>query len=97
MIALSVVYDVQPGQMDAVLSALRRMKVEVSANEPDCLVFQVSRVRDREDQLILYEVYRNERALEMHSSSAHFEAIIKGEVIPMLVKRMRTVLDVVIE
>jgi quinol monooxygenase YgiN len=96
MIALSVVYDVQPGKMDAVLAALQRMKHAVSSGEPDCLTFQVSRVRGEENRLLLYEVYRDEQAFETHNGSPHFEAIVQGEIVPMLASRVRTVLDMVI-
>lgn len=96
MIALSVVYDVMPGNMGAVSAALTRMKAQVLAQEPGCSIFQVSRVRGQDNRLMLYEVYRDEQALEAHGATAHFEQIIKGEVIPMLLKRERTTLDVVV-
>lgn len=96
MVAISVVYDVKPGNMDAVLAALTRMKAQVLANEPGCSIFQVSRVRGQDNRLILYEVYRDDETLEAHGATAHFEAIIKAEVIPMLEKRERTTLDVVV-
>lgn len=94
MIALSVVYDVTPGNMDAVLAALKRMKAQVLAQEPGCSIFQVSRVRGQDNRLMLYEVYGDEEALDKHGATPHFEQIIKGEVIPMLQKRERTSLDV---
>jgi (4S)-4-hydroxy-5-phosphonooxypentane-2,3-dione isomerase len=94
MIALSVVYTVKPGVEEAVLEALERMKQIITEDEPGCLIYQVSRVRELPNTLLLYEVYKDEEALGAHAATRHFEAIIKGEVIPMLVSRVRTVCDV---
>ena len=88
MIAIAVRYVVRPGKMEAALEALRRMKV-LMADEPGCVFYQVSRDRDRENALLLYEVYRDEAALEAHADTPHFKDVVLGEVIPMLESRNR--------
>jgi quinol monooxygenase YgiN len=80
--------------IDAVLSALRRMKARIAAEEPGCVQYQVSRARTAANQLLLYEVYSDDSALEAHRSTPHFRAIIEGEVIPMLERRDREFFDV---
>ncbi|HQZ12022.1 MAG TPA: antibiotic biosynthesis monooxygenase [Devosia sp.] len=94
MISLSVIYTIQRGKQAEVIEALKRMKRAVTDHEPGCLIYQVSKPRETDDTLILYEVYEDEEALSHHSTSPHFETIIKGQVIPMLVGRARTVCDV---
>lgn len=96
MIAISVIYEVKPGRMDAVLEALARMRREVVVHEPACSIYQVSKVDGAENRLFLYEVYNDAAALQAHGETPHFQAIIKNEVIPMLDNRERTSLQVVI-
>lgn len=96
MIALNVIYTVRDGDMDQVLYFLDLMKTFVSNNEPDCVLYQVSRSRTDANSLLLYEVYRDDEALTAHGNTPHFESIIKKEVIPRLENRVRSMFDVVI-
>ncbi|MBX0329809.1 antibiotic biosynthesis monooxygenase [Oscillochloris sp. ZM17-4] len=90
MIVLVARYTCKPGKGDAVLEALRRMVAAIAADEPGCPLFHVCRATDDPDRLMLYEHYLDDAALKAHSETAHFKAIILGEVVPMLDVRERS-------
>lgn len=89
MILMTVKYYVKDGQMEQVLAGLEAMKVEVTAHEPDCLVYQVWQSRDEAGVLLLEEVYTDEAALAAHRETPHFKAILEARVIPCLNNRIR--------
>jgi (4S)-4-hydroxy-5-phosphonooxypentane-2,3-dione isomerase len=89
MIVLAVKYFVKPGNTEAVVAALRRMKPLVTAHEPNCRMYQLSRAENADNLLFLYEVYDDQAALDFHRATPHFKSIIEGEVIPMLERRER--------
>ncbi|MCV3242864.1 putative quinol monooxygenase [Mesorhizobium sp. ZC-5] len=97
MIALNVIYTVKEGKMDEVLRLLARMKDLVKAKEPGCVLYQVSKSQSDENILLLYEVYKDQLALDAHGNTGHFEEIVKKEVVPRLESRVRTAFDVTIE
>lgn len=82
-------YTVKPGNTDAVLAELEKMKPLVKANEPGCLTYHVNRAREAPDTLLLYEEYADQAALDAHANTPHFKEIIVGKIIPMLEKRER--------
>ena len=82
-------YTVKPGNVEAVLAALERMKPLVRQHEPGCLIYHANRSKDDPNLLLLYEEYADQAALEAHTMTAHFQEIIVGTVIPMLEKRER--------
>jgi autoinducer 2-degrading protein len=96
VIVLVAKYHVQPGQIDAVLGHLNEMKPLVEANEPGCRFYQVSRATESDDLVLLYEHYSDAAALEAHRSTAHFQEIIEGRVLPLLVERERELFELVI-
>lgn len=94
MIVLLARYFVKPGHVPAVLDALRRMSDEIKSHEPGCVQYQVSVSTEHPQQVLLYEGYRDEPALLGHRDTAHFKSIIEGEILPMLEKREREILEV---
>jgi len=89
MIVLVAKYYVKSGRMDDVAAALQRMGPLVKAHEPGCTTYQVSRSTDRPDLFMLYEIYKDEAALQAHRATPHFKEIIEGTIAPMLDKRER--------
>ena len=89
MVVLAVKYTCPPDKTDAILAALRRMAALVKQNEPGCRAYQVSRSEENPDLLLLYEVYDDQAALDVHASSDHFKEIVQGEIIAMLESRVR--------
>jgi autoinducer 2-degrading protein len=96
MIVLTARYTIQPGQLEKVLGYLREMAVRVKAAEPACKMYRVHKPVDTEDML-LYEVYVDEEALEAHKHTPQFKEIIEGKVVPLLIKREREVFDLVLD
>jgi quinol monooxygenase YgiN len=56
------------------------------ALEADCVVFDVCIDPERDDLVLLYEVYRDEAAFEAHLASAHF-ADFNARVTPWISDR----------
>jgi len=89
MIVLVAHYYCKPGEVDAVLETLRKMKPLVEAHEPDCVFYQASRSQEDPNHLMLYEHYVDEAALLGHRETPFFKQYIEGEIIPRLEKRVR--------
>ncbi len=78
--------DVQPGKTERCLEAcLENVKTTVRS-EPDCLRFEVLRDSNDQNRVCFVEVYTNEKALEAHFETPHFnkfwetvEDLIEGE------------------
>ncbi len=83
-------YTVKPGNVEAVLDALRRMAPLVRAHEPGCTTYHVNRAQDDPNALLLYEEYVDQAAVDAHAATAHFREIILGTVVPLLERRERT-------
>jgi quinol monooxygenase YgiN len=96
MIVLTAKYHVQPGKVEEVEAALKRMAPLVAESEPGCSLYQVSRSQDNTELLLLYEVYADEEAIQAHRETPHFKEIIEGIVVPLLLKRERELFDLVI-
>lgn len=96
MIVLIARYQCRPGQGEAVEAALREMAPLVTAHEPGCKLYQVSRAQDDPDLLLLYEQYVDEAALLSHRETQHFQRLIEGTIIPLLEKREREFYTLVI-
>ena len=87
MIVLVAKYQVQPGKVDQVLATLEAMAPKVRDLEPGCKVYQVSRSRENENLLLLYEVYEDDAALQAHRETPHFHDLILGRAVPLLERR----------
>jgi autoinducer 2-degrading protein len=84
-------YQAQPGRGDEVAAALTEMAGAVRRDEPACLLYRAARSLDQPDSFVLYEEYRDQRALEAHRETPHFKRLIEGTVVPLLVSREREV------
>jgi quinol monooxygenase YgiN len=96
MIALVAVYHCQPGKGDEVEAQLKRMAPLVTEHEPGCRLYQASRSQENPDVFLLYELYADQAALEVHRETPHFKEIIEGTVVPLLRKRERTFYNLVV-
>ncbi len=79
-------WKVREGQLEKVLSLLPKL-AELSRAEEGCLFYHVHQGRSETHTLMLYESYRDEAALDEHRASAHFQKIVVGEILAMLVGR----------
>jgi quinol monooxygenase YgiN len=92
VLALIARYRTQPGQGDTVEALLREMMATVARDEPDCLLFRVTRSPRDGEVFLLYEEYVDEGALDAHRRTPHFRELIEGKVIPLLLEREREVM-----
>lgn len=86
-------YQVRQGHGDEVAIALAEMGRAVDNAEPRCLDYRVGRSLDDPDQFILYEEYVDQESLEAHRLTEHFRTLIEGQVVPLLERRDRYVLE----
>ena len=88
-VVLTARFTVKPGNMAAVLAALERMIGLMRANEPGCVHYLVNHSKDHPDELLLFEEYVDQAALEAHAATPHFKEIVLGTIVPLLAKRER--------
>ena len=74
MLALVVSMQAKPGHRDAFLAAITADAEASAANEPGCVSFDVVVDTTDDHHFFLYEVYRDQAALEAHRASPHFAA-----------------------
>ena len=72
MIALLVTIRVQPPHREAFIEAMLDDARHSVQDEPGCLRFDVLEDVDDPNRIFLYEVYRDEEALEAHRQAPHF-------------------------
>ena len=72
MFVIIATIQIKPGYRDRFLESMlddARGSVEV---EPGCLHFSVTRDEADQDKIYLFEVYRDEKAFEVHKTMPHF-------------------------
>jgi quinol monooxygenase YgiN len=93
-----VKWQVQPGQEEVVSQALTQL-VEHSRTEPGCLYYQPHVSTTQPDLIYLYEVYASPAAAAAHRETEHFQRIVLGTIVPLLLSRevvdVRPIADVV--
>ena len=72
MIALLVTIRIQPPHREAFMEAMLDDALHSVQDEPGCLRFDVLEDPDDPNRIFLYEVYRDEEALEAHRHTPHF-------------------------
>lgn len=73
MLSVSVSLRIHGACAAEFLTALGEARSSALAGEPGCLQFDIGRDVDVPQVFHLYEVYRDEAALEQHRSTPHFE------------------------
>jgi quinol monooxygenase YgiN len=86
---LIVDVEVKEGTADRVLALVSENAHNSVAKEPGCHQFDVLRVTDRPNRLMLYEVYDNEAAFAAHGKTAHIQEFL-AKARPMFVKTTMT-------
>jgi autoinducer 2-degrading protein len=84
---LQVVIRIKPENVDAFMKKLAE-NAAAARKEPGCKQFDV--VVDPKDrtQVMLYEVYADEKAFEAHQATPHFKKYL-AEAVPLLASRER--------
>ncbi|HEX9872154.1 MAG TPA: putative quinol monooxygenase [Candidatus Tectomicrobia bacterium] len=73
MLALLVTIKIKPGYRDAFVESLLDDARGSVNNEPGCLRFDVLQDNADPNRIFLYEVYKDEQALEAHRQTPHFQ------------------------
>ena len=83
MFAVTVLFDIHPGQMDAFLPRIIDNARTSRDTEPGCQLFDVCQ---EGDQVFLYEIYDDRAAFDVHLASAHFKAF-DASIAPMVARK----------
>ena len=74
MFAVVVTLKIKPGRMNEFLPAITRNARQSLWEEAGCHRFDECTDHDRPEEVLLYELYTDRGAFEMHLQSAHFAA-----------------------
>ncbi|TDE07971.1 putative quinol monooxygenase [Dyadobacter psychrotolerans] len=79
-------WQVKEGQLQSVLNLLPEL-IRKSENEEGNLFYKIHQSLGDSNILFLYEGYNDEESLNAHKSSAHFQDVVVGQIVPLLAKR----------
>ncbi|MEM9902152.1 MAG: putative quinol monooxygenase [Pseudomonadota bacterium] len=85
MFAVTVLFRVKPGHMDAFLPLILDNARASLRVEPQCLFFDVCPDPDA-GEVFLYEVYDGRSGFDAHLASAHFQSF-DGKVADMILEK----------
>jgi quinol monooxygenase YgiN len=89
MIALAVTYTFAPGKEEAAVEYFRRL-IPASRAEPGCRMYVVHRAKDDSKTFFIYEQYEDEKALDAHRNSPHFQLYGKNGLQTIMATREPT-------
>lgn len=75
------------------LKALLKMMVAPSKAEDGCLFYEISQLKDKRNEFLVVESWRDEKALDGHKASAHY-AKYKSEFEPFCAEKYSHELEV---
>ena len=94
MIVQSIHFTFAPDDAQKAEEFLGRLR-DASVKEPGVLRFEVGRSEDEPNVFALWEVYRDEEAVDAHRASEHFQRLFVEGVKPLLKERdVRTVVPI---
>ena len=86
---LEVQLRIKPENVDSFMAKLAE-NAKSARKEPGCKQFDVLVDPNDRAQVMLYEVYTDERAFEAHQQTVHFKKYL-AEAVPLLASRSRHV------
>lgn len=87
MIVLTAHYTVKDGQKELVLERLQEMANLVRHHEPGCKLYQLSVHNENPNDLLLYELYDDQAAVDAHRETPYFQQLLLDKIVPLLDKR----------
>ena len=93
-VIVNAIWTVIPGREDAVRSALSRL-APATREEPGNLFYQPYWDPQAPNVLRIFEVYRDQDALDAHGQSEHFQEYVLGAALPNLESRIRETYETV--
>lgn len=94
MIVLKVDMLVKPGT-EAQCRELIRMLQEHSRQEPGCVQYVGHQSKENSRRFFMYEVYRDEAALQAHRDAPYFKQYVQGGLDAIVEQRTRELFTVV--
>ena len=86
MICVAVTYVIKPGHEREAVELFGKL-TEATRAEPGCRMYQVHRSRQEPRRFFLYEQYDDEKALEAHRASPHFEQYVQRGLLRIIESR----------
>ncbi len=90
-LALAVSIRIKPEHVERFMAAVEENGRAARESEPGCQVFDILVDPQDRTQVLLYEVYADEAALDAHQNTPHFKKYLESAV-PLLASRERRVL-----
>jgi autoinducer 2-degrading protein len=87
MVIQSIHYTFAPEDADRVAAIFRELQ-DLSRREPGVVSFDVARGRDKPNVFALWEVYRDDAAMESHRDTEHFKRLALDGVRPLAKDRV---------
>jgi quinol monooxygenase YgiN len=82
MLVLAVTWVAKEGKEKDVAQLFRDLTA-ASRKEPGCLGYTVHLHNERPREFFLYEVYKDQAALDAHRAAPHFQQIARGPLMQM--------------
>jgi (4S)-4-hydroxy-5-phosphonooxypentane-2,3-dione isomerase len=79
MVVLAVTWMAKTGRENDVISVFSKL-TEESRKEPGCTIFQVHRHKTEPRRFFIYELYKDDAALEAHRTTPHFLQYARKEL-----------------
>jgi quinol monooxygenase YgiN len=79
MVVLAVTWMAKQGREAEVVGVFSKL-TEASRKEPGCVVYQVHRHKTDPRRFFIYELYKDDAALEAHRATPHFLQHAKKEL-----------------
>jgi autoinducer 2-degrading protein len=92
MLVQSIHYTFAPEDGDKVAAILRELR-DASRQEAGVVQFDVARSREHSNVFALWEVYRDEAALEAHKQTEHFQRLALNGVRRLAQQRVGEIAD----
>lgn len=79
-------WQVKQGNLETVLSLIKEAVAKSSAEEGN-LKYEVYQDNENSNILMLFEEYKDKKALEFHRNSEHFQDVVVHKIVPLLENR----------
>jgi autoinducer 2-degrading protein len=86
MIVSAIQFTFAPKDADAAEKLLREIR-DASVKEPGVMRFDVARSSDDPNVFVLWEVYRDQAAVDAHNASEHFKRLVIDGIRPLAQQR----------
>lgn len=94
MIIASIVYTFAAEDSDKAEAMFRELR-DASVKEPGIIRFEVGRSQEKPNVFALWEVYRNQEAVNAHRNAEHFQRLVVEGIRPLArQRRVETVVPI---